>query len=151
MLCLCIPESCSRRGRNLCICIYREDYAKDDWGVSPALCWVHSGCNERVLLTLVKFGKFNELWHFVSKIRIWVCSLSQLCTWGLPRSGMLCCVAWCLVPDVSGQSAHLIFKGRLSRELAHLTLEGELPCCHEMVDTTWWRGTVSTEEWRLQN
>jgi hypothetical protein len=126
---------CSRRGRNLCICICREDYAQGDWGVSAVLCWVHNGFSERVLLILVRFGRFNESWHFVSKIRIWVCSLSQLCSWGLPCCGILCCIAGWLVPDVSEQSAHLIFKVWLSRGVGHLTLEGQIPCCHEMVGT----------------
>jgi hypothetical protein len=99
--------SCSRRGRNLCVCIYREDYAQGDWGVSAALCWVHSAFSEGVLLMLIKFGKFSESWHFVNKIRIWVCSFAQLCSWGLLCSGMMCHVAGWLIPDVSGQSAHL--------------------------------------------
>jgi len=127
--------SFSRRGRNLCVCIYREDYAQGDWGVSAVLCWVHSAFSEGVLLMLVKFGKFNQAWHFVSKITIWVCSLAQKCSWGLPCSGIMCHVAGWLIPGVSGQSAHLIFKGQLSRRIGHLTFEGEIPWCHEMVDT----------------
>lgn len=128
--------SCSRRGRNLCVFIYREYYAQGDWGVSASLCWAHSGFNEGVLLMLVKFGKFNKSWHSVSKMRTWVCSLSQLCSWGFPCSGIMCCVAGWLIPDVSGQSARLFFKGRLSRGVGHLIFEGEIPWCHEMVGTS---------------
>jgi hypothetical protein len=116
--------------------------------VSAALCWVHCGFNERVLLMLVRFGIFNELWHFVRSgcefVVFHICAVEVSLVVGY-------CAALLGDRCLMFQDRVLISSSRV--DCPEVLVTWPLKVKYHAVmkwwaPITWWHGIVSPEEWR---